>query len=146
MIFLSQCLQVCTVVHGHGAEGLRPENSPPCGSSWRSDTTTRSFSFSVCLSALKSHSQIVHVGHKVELESKPTNQSSYSAGLGGTFLYDVLSWLWTTPTDAGYIIRTSLLPGHMEVVRFLLEACRVNPVPRDRWVHTPSSQSTVYMK
>lgn len=87
LVTRSQCFQVCAVVHGHGAEGLRPENSPPRGSSWRFDTTTRSFSFSICLSASKSNSQIVHVGHKVELESKPTNQSSYSAGLEGKFLW-----------------------------------------------------------
>lgn len=55
-------------------------------------------------------------------------------------LYDVLSWLWTTPTDAGCIIWTPVLSGHTEVVHFLLEGCRVNPVPRDRWVHTPSLQ------
>lgn len=146
LVTCSQCFQVCAVVHGHGAEGLRPENSPPRGSSWRFDTTTRPFSSSVCLSASKLNSQIVHVGHKVELQSKPTNQSSYSAGLGGKFLYDVLNWLWTTLTGAGSIIRTSALSGHTEVVHFLLEGCRVNPVPRDRWVHTPSSHSTVYMK
>lgn len=28
-----------------------------------------------------------------------------------------------------------LLPGHAEAVRFLLDACRVNPAPKDRWAH-----------
>ncbi|XP_054882166.1 glutaminase kidney isoform, mitochondrial-like isoform X2 [Poeciliopsis prolifica] len=31
--------------------------------------------------------------------------------------------------------------GHAEVVRFLLEACKVNPVPKDRWGNTPMDEA-----
>ncbi|CAB1328400.1 unnamed protein product, partial [Coregonus sp. 'balchen'] len=36
---------------------------------------------------------------------------------------------------------SALLSGHAEVVRFLLEACKVNPVPRDRWDNTPMEEA-----
>lgn len=40
--------------------------------------------------------------------------------------------------DVIYAHVRSFFLGHTEVVRFLLEACKVNPVPRDRYhsVHT----------
>uniref|UniRef100_A0A665W6E6 glutaminase n=1 Tax=Echeneis naucrates TaxID=173247 RepID=A0A665W6E6_ECHNA len=31
--------------------------------------------------------------------------------------------------------------GHTEVVRFLLEVCKVNPVPKDRWGNTPLDEA-----
>ncbi|KAK6292681.1 hypothetical protein J4Q44_G00372660 [Coregonus suidteri] len=44
-----------------------------------------------------------------------------------------------------YYSRTALhvaaVEGHAEVVRFLLEVCKVNPVPRDRWDNTPMEEA-----
>ncbi|XP_041725699.1 glutaminase kidney isoform, mitochondrial-like [Coregonus clupeaformis] len=44
-----------------------------------------------------------------------------------------------------YYSRTALhvaaVEGHAEVVRFLLEVCKVNPVPRDRWDNTPMKEA-----
>lgn len=40
------------------------------------------------------------------------------------------------PLACFVFLSSALLSGHTEVVRFLLEACKVNPVPRDRWVQT----------
>jgi len=31
--------------------------------------------------------------------------------------------------------------GHVEVVKFLLEACKVNPFPKDRWNNTPMDEA-----
>jgi len=33
-----------------------------------------------------------------------------------------------------YTHKPAFLTGHVEVVKFLLEACKVNPFPKDRWV------------
>lgn len=38
------------------------------------------------------------------------------------------------------------LSGHVEVVRFLLEACKVNPTPRDRWVQIMSEGQRLLVK
>ncbi|XP_023857644.1 glutaminase kidney isoform, mitochondrial-like isoform X1 [Salvelinus sp. IW2-2015] len=39
--------------------------------------------------------------------------------------------------DSRTALHVAAAEGHAEVVRFLLEACKVNPVPIDRWDKTP---------
>uniref|UniRef100_A0A8C4I2V2 glutaminase n=1 Tax=Dicentrarchus labrax TaxID=13489 RepID=A0A8C4I2V2_DICLA len=43
--------------------------------------------------------------------------------------------------DSRTALHVAAAEGHTEVVRFLLEACKVNPVPRDRWGNTPMEEA-----
>uniref|UniRef100_A0A3Q1BVK7 glutaminase n=1 Tax=Amphiprion ocellaris TaxID=80972 RepID=A0A3Q1BVK7_AMPOC len=43
--------------------------------------------------------------------------------------------------DSRTALHVAAAEGHGEVVRFLLEACKVNPVPRDRWGNTPMDEA-----
>ncbi|XP_064167406.1 glutaminase kidney isoform, mitochondrial-like isoform X2 [Anguilla rostrata] len=43
--------------------------------------------------------------------------------------------------DSRTALHVAAAEGHSEVVRFLLEACKVNPVPRDRWGNTPMEEA-----
>uniref|UniRef100_A0A8C2E187 glutaminase n=1 Tax=Cyprinus carpio TaxID=7962 RepID=A0A8C2E187_CYPCA len=43
--------------------------------------------------------------------------------------------------DSRTALHVAAAEGHTEVVRFLLEACKVNPVPRDRWGNTPMDEA-----
>ncbi|KAI1899445.1 hypothetical protein AGOR_G00061870 [Albula goreensis] len=43
--------------------------------------------------------------------------------------------------DSRTALHVAAAEGHSEVVRFLLEACKVNPVPRDRWGNTPMDEA-----
>uniref|UniRef100_A0A3P8WEU7 glutaminase n=1 Tax=Cynoglossus semilaevis TaxID=244447 RepID=A0A3P8WEU7_CYNSE len=43
--------------------------------------------------------------------------------------------------DSRTALHVAAAEGHIEVVRFLLDACRVNPVPRDRWGNTPMDEA-----
>uniref|UniRef100_A0A3Q4HP49 glutaminase n=1 Tax=Neolamprologus brichardi TaxID=32507 RepID=A0A3Q4HP49_NEOBR len=43
--------------------------------------------------------------------------------------------------DSRTALHVAAAEGHIEVVRFLLEACKVNPVPRDRWGNTPMDEA-----
>uniref|UniRef100_A0A8D0CZW0 glutaminase n=1 Tax=Sander lucioperca TaxID=283035 RepID=A0A8D0CZW0_SANLU len=43
--------------------------------------------------------------------------------------------------DSRTALHVAAAEGHTEVVRFLLEACKVNPVPRDRWGNTPIEEA-----
>ncbi|KAJ8255460.1 hypothetical protein COCON_G00193240 [Conger conger] len=43
--------------------------------------------------------------------------------------------------DSRTALHVAAAEGHAEVVRFLLEACKVNPVPRDRWGNTPMDEA-----
>uniref|UniRef100_A0A8C7GIE9 glutaminase n=1 Tax=Oncorhynchus kisutch TaxID=8019 RepID=A0A8C7GIE9_ONCKI len=43
--------------------------------------------------------------------------------------------------DSRTALHVAAAEGHAEVVRFLLEACKVNPVPRDRWDNTPMEEA-----
>ncbi|XP_023278871.1 glutaminase kidney isoform, mitochondrial-like isoform X1 [Seriola lalandi dorsalis] len=43
--------------------------------------------------------------------------------------------------DSRTALHVAAAEGHTEVVRFLLEACKVNPVPRDRWENTPMDEA-----
>lgn len=38
--------------------------------------------------------------------------------------------------DSRTALHVAAAEGHVEVVKFLLEACKVNPFPKDRWVLT----------
>uniref|UniRef100_A0A8B9THG1 glutaminase n=1 Tax=Anas platyrhynchos TaxID=8839 RepID=A0A8B9THG1_ANAPL len=40
-----------------------------------------------------------------------------------------------------YDSRTAVTRGHVDVVKFLLEACKVNPFPKDRWNNTPMDEA-----
>ncbi|XP_058642655.1 glutaminase kidney isoform, mitochondrial isoform X2 [Onychostoma macrolepis] len=44
--------------------------------------------------------------------------------------------------DSRTALHVAAAEGHTEVVRFLLEACKVNPVPKDRWGNTPIDEAT----
>ncbi|KAJ8351533.1 hypothetical protein SKAU_G00230090 [Synaphobranchus kaupii] len=43
--------------------------------------------------------------------------------------------------DSRTALHVAAAEGHAEVVRFLLEACKVHPVPRDRWGNTPMDEA-----
>uniref|UniRef100_A0A8C7LSL4 glutaminase n=1 Tax=Oncorhynchus kisutch TaxID=8019 RepID=A0A8C7LSL4_ONCKI len=43
--------------------------------------------------------------------------------------------------DSRTALHVAAAEGHVEVVKFLLEACRVNPVPKDRWGNTPMEEA-----
>uniref|UniRef100_A0A8C5FN83 glutaminase n=1 Tax=Gadus morhua TaxID=8049 RepID=A0A8C5FN83_GADMO len=43
--------------------------------------------------------------------------------------------------DSRTALHVAAAEGHGEVVRFLLEACKVNPVPKDRWGNTPMEEA-----
>uniref|UniRef100_A0A8C5DA26 glutaminase n=1 Tax=Gouania willdenowi TaxID=441366 RepID=A0A8C5DA26_GOUWI len=43
--------------------------------------------------------------------------------------------------DSRTALHVAAAEGHGEVVRFLLEACKVNPVPKDRWGNTPMDEA-----
>ncbi|XP_048095084.1 glutaminase kidney isoform, mitochondrial isoform X3 [Alosa alosa] len=43
--------------------------------------------------------------------------------------------------DSRTALHVAAAEGHHEVVRFLLEACKVNPVPKDRWGNTPMDEA-----
>ncbi|KAI3355909.1 hypothetical protein L3Q82_004456 [Scortum barcoo] len=43
--------------------------------------------------------------------------------------------------DSRTALHVAAAEGHTEVVRFLLEACKVNPVPVDRWGNTPMEEA-----
>lgn len=43
--------------------------------------------------------------------------------------------------DSRTALHVAAAEGHTEVVRFLLEACKVNPVPKDRWGNTPMDEA-----
>ncbi|XP_038550833.1 glutaminase kidney isoform, mitochondrial-like [Micropterus salmoides] len=46
--------------------------------------------------------------------------------------------------DSRTALHVAAAEGHTEVVRFLLEACKVNPVPRDRWGKTPIDEAVLF--
>uniref|UniRef100_A0A3Q3DZL8 Uncharacterized protein n=1 Tax=Labrus bergylta TaxID=56723 RepID=A0A3Q3DZL8_9LABR len=46
--------------------------------------------------------------------------------------------------DSRTALHVASAEGHTEVVRFLLEACKVNPVPRDRWGNTPIEEAVQF--
>ncbi|XP_038160003.1 glutaminase kidney isoform, mitochondrial isoform X1 [Cyprinodon tularosa] len=46
--------------------------------------------------------------------------------------------------DSRTALHVAAAEGHLEVVRFLLEACKVNPVPRDRWGNTPLEEAVQF--
>ncbi|XP_078536520.1 glutaminase kidney isoform, mitochondrial isoform X1 [Lissotriton helveticus] len=43
--------------------------------------------------------------------------------------------------DSRTALHVASAEGHVEVVRFLLEACKVNPFPKDRWKNTPLDEA-----
>ncbi|XP_031439401.1 glutaminase kidney isoform, mitochondrial isoform X4 [Clupea harengus] len=43
--------------------------------------------------------------------------------------------------DSRTALHVAAAEGHIEVVRFLMEACKVNPVPKDRWGKTPMDEA-----
>uniref|UniRef100_A0A8C5BFA9 glutaminase n=1 Tax=Gadus morhua TaxID=8049 RepID=A0A8C5BFA9_GADMO len=43
--------------------------------------------------------------------------------------------------DSRTALHVAAAEGHAEVVRFLLEACKVNAVPKDRWGNTPMDEA-----
>ncbi|KAK6484998.1 glutaminase kidney isoform [Huso huso] len=43
--------------------------------------------------------------------------------------------------DSRTALHVAAAEGHSEVVRFLLEACKVNPIPKDRWGNTPMDEA-----
>ncbi|KAE8580061.1 hypothetical protein XENTR_v10024287 [Xenopus tropicalis] len=43
--------------------------------------------------------------------------------------------------DSRTALHVASAEGHVEVVRFLLEACKVNPFPKDRWNNTPMDEA-----
>ncbi|KAJ4933358.1 hypothetical protein JOQ06_030190 [Pogonophryne albipinna] len=46
--------------------------------------------------------------------------------------------------DSRTALHVAAAEGHTEVVRFLLEACKVNPVSRDRWGNTPLEGAVLF--
>ncbi|KAI9535050.1 hypothetical protein NQZ68_007138 [Dissostichus eleginoides] len=46
--------------------------------------------------------------------------------------------------DSRTALHVAAAEGHTEVVCFLLEACKVNPVPRDRWGNTPLEGAVLF--
>ncbi|KAH0511686.1 Glutaminase kidney isoform, mitochondrial, partial [Microtus ochrogaster] len=43
--------------------------------------------------------------------------------------------------DSRTALHVAAAEGHVEVVKFLLEACKVNPFPKDRWNNTPMDEA-----
>ncbi|XP_056610887.1 glutaminase kidney isoform, mitochondrial isoform X1 [Triplophysa dalaica] len=43
--------------------------------------------------------------------------------------------------DSRTALHVAAAEGHVEVVKFLLEACKVNPGPKDRWGYTPIDEA-----
>ncbi|GCC37410.1 hypothetical protein chiPu_0015914 [Chiloscyllium punctatum] len=43
--------------------------------------------------------------------------------------------------DSRTALHVAAAEGHVEVVHFLLEACKVNPFPKDRWGNTPVDEA-----
>ncbi|KAA0715530.1 Glutaminase kidney isoform, mitochondrial [Triplophysa tibetana] len=43
--------------------------------------------------------------------------------------------------DSRTALHVAAAEGHVEVVKFLLEACKVNPSPKDRWGYTPIDEA-----
>uniref|UniRef100_A0A4W4HEK4 glutaminase n=1 Tax=Electrophorus electricus TaxID=8005 RepID=A0A4W4HEK4_ELEEL len=43
--------------------------------------------------------------------------------------------------DSRTALHVAAAEGHIDVVRFLLEACKMNPVPKDRWGNTPLDEA-----
>ncbi|CAH2306577.1 signal transducer and activator of transcription 1-alpha beta isoform X1 [Pelobates cultripes] len=43
--------------------------------------------------------------------------------------------------DSRTALHVASAEGHVEVVRFLIEACKVNPFPKDRWNNTPMDEA-----
>ncbi|XP_007541652.1 glutaminase kidney isoform, mitochondrial [Poecilia formosa] len=46
--------------------------------------------------------------------------------------------------DSRTALHVAAAEGHLEVVRFLLDACKVNPVPKDRWGNTPLDEAVQF--
>ncbi|XP_035988498.1 glutaminase kidney isoform, mitochondrial isoform X3 [Fundulus heteroclitus] len=46
--------------------------------------------------------------------------------------------------DSRTALHVAAAEGHLEVVRFLLEACKVNPVPKDRWGNKPLDEAVQF--
>ncbi|XP_043988031.1 glutaminase kidney isoform, mitochondrial isoform X1 [Gambusia affinis] len=46
--------------------------------------------------------------------------------------------------DSRTALHVASAEGHLEVVRFLLDACKVNPVPKDRWGNTPLDEAVQF--
>uniref|UniRef100_A0A8C3XUR6 glutaminase n=1 Tax=Chelydra serpentina TaxID=8475 RepID=A0A8C3XUR6_CHESE len=44
--------------------------------------------------------------------------------------------------DSRTALHVAAAEGHVEVVTFLLEACKVNPFPKDRWNNTPMDENS----
>lgn len=43
--------------------------------------------------------------------------------------------------DSRTALHVAAAEGHVDVVKFLLEACKVNPFPKDRWNNTPMDEA-----
>ncbi|CAM5147643.1 unnamed protein product [Eretmochelys imbricata] len=43
--------------------------------------------------------------------------------------------------DSRTALHVAAAEGHVEVIKFLLEACKVNPFPKDRWNNTPMDEA-----
>ena len=71
------------------------------------------------------------------------------ASTSGDKLFLQRSWLQDIDLNVSdYDGRTALhlaaAEGHLEVVKFLVETCKVNPDPKDRWDRTPLSEAVLF--
>jgi ankyrin repeat protein len=62
------------------------------------------------------------------------------------FIYLLRAWLHDVDLSVGdYDGRTPLhlaaAEGHFDTVKFLINTCKVNPDPKDRWNRTPYTES-----
>ncbi|KAI4882641.1 hypothetical protein NFI96_022492, partial [Prochilodus magdalenae] len=173
-------VQVCSLLHGHGAAGLRLQDGAPRGCSRRyyqnpqllnhsddSDQHThlhlltcslipgivQSANHVAAVQRIDSwrwgpgnvHVKLIGQCLAVQRDNDPKHSAKASQEIPkvkfhSAVVLECLSLYAVKLLQCKYR-SPPLSTGHAEVVRFLLEACKVNPVPKDRWGNTPMDEA-----